>query len=150
LKLYELDNDISLGCVATANYIRGEVKVDMITTNCASSLLLICLQLARALRKGPFQTNVLFGGYDKTLSEPALYYIDYMGSMAKMNYGAHGYAASFVSSVLDREWQKRLTVDQGLDVLRKCVFELRTRFLISQPKFIVKIVDANGIRVITL
>lgn len=25
LKLYELDNDVSLGCPATASYIRGEV-----------------------------------------------------------------------------------------------------------------------------
>lgn len=73
-----------------------------------------------------------------------------MGSMAKMNYGAHGYASNFVLSVLDREWQKGLSVDQGLDIIRKCVFELRTRFLISQPKFIVKVVDVNGFQEITL
>lgn len=70
--------------------------------------------------------------------------------MAKMNYGAHGYASNFVLSVLDREWQKGLSVDQGLDIIRKCVFELRTRFLISQPKFIVKVVDVNGFQEITL
>ena len=39
-----------------------------------------------------------------------------------------------------------MTVDEGLDVVKKCVHELRTRFLISQPKFKVKVVDVNGTR----
>jgi hypothetical protein len=34
--------------------------------------------------------------------------------------------------------------------MRKCLEELKVRFLIAQPKFIFKVVDANGIREIEL
>jgi 20S proteasome subunit beta 4 len=63
-----------------------------------------------------------------------------------VRYGAHGHAANFVLSVLDRDWKEGLTVEEGLGVIRKCIHELRTRFLISQPLFYIKIVDANGVR----
>lgn len=66
--------------------------------------------------------------------------------MAKVNYGAHGYASNFVLSIFDRDWKPDLTVDQGLEIIKKCVHELHTRFLISQPKFFVKVVAADGIQ----
>ena len=43
-----------------------------------------------------------------------------------------------------------MSVDQGLDVVKKCIHELRTRFLISQPKFLIKLVDKQGIREVPL
>jgi 20S proteasome subunit beta 4 len=70
--------------------------------------------------------------------------------LSKVNFGAHGYAASFVLSVFDRDWKKGMTLDQGLDVIRKCIHELKTRFLISQPVFVIKVVDQNGIKIVTL
>lgn len=39
-----------------------------------------CMQLAKALRKGPYQTNILLGGYDEK-DGAALYFIDYLASM---------------------------------------------------------------------
>eukprot|EP00349_Pseudokeronopsis_sp_Brazil_P006744 CAMPEP_0202959128 /NCGR_PEP_ID=MMETSP1396-20130829/3399_1 /ASSEMBLY_ACC=CAM_ASM_000872 /TAXON_ID= /ORGANISM="Pseudokeronopsis sp., Strain Brazil" /LENGTH=189 /DNA_ID=CAMNT_0049677563 /DNA_START=14 /DNA_END=580 /DNA_ORIENTATION=+ len=125
LKLYELNNDVKLSSAAAANYIRGE--------------------LATALRKGPYQTNLLLGGADGE-DEVALYTMDYLASMAKVNYGAQGYAANFVLSILDREWKPEMSQEDGMAVIRKCIHELHTRFLISQPKFLVKIVDSQGIR----
>ena len=41
-----------------------------------------------------------------------------------------------------------MSVDQALEVVDKCVAELHTRFLISQPNFIVKIVDKDGARIL--
>jgi len=38
------------------------------------------LQLARALRRGPYQTNLLLAGYDEA-DGPALYYMDYLASL---------------------------------------------------------------------
>ena len=52
--------------------------------------------------------------------------------------------------MFDREWQPDMTLEQGLDVVRKCLHELKTRFLISQPVFIIKVVDATGTRVVEL
>ncbi len=76
--------------------------------------------------------------------------MDYMASLSKVNFGAHGYAANFILSVFDRDWKKGMNLQEGLEVIRRCIHELRTRFLISQPVFILKVVDATGTRVVTL
>ena len=76
--------------------------------------------------------------------------MDYMASFSKVNFGAHGYAANFILSVFDRDWKAGLTLEQGLEVVRRCIHELRTRFLISQPVFILKVVDQTGTRVVTM
>jgi 20S proteasome subunit beta 4 len=43
-----------------------------------------------------------------------------------------------------------MTIEEGVDVIKKCIAELKTRFLISQPNFMVKVVDADGVRVLDL
>lgn len=104
--------------------------------------------MATALRKGPYQTNLLLGGADD--KEVSLYTMDYMAGMAKVSFGAQGYASNFVLSILDREWKADMTPEEGLEVIRKCIHELHTRFLISQPKFLLKVVDHQGIRTLSL
>lgn len=119
-------------------------------------LLIVCLlQLATALRKGPYQTNLLLAGYDETPIDKentsvSLYWMDYLSALAKVNFGAHGYAANFILSVFDRDWKPNMSLDEGLEVVRRCIHELKVRFLISQPVFIVKVVDKNGTRVVQL
>jgi len=131
VKLYELDNDLKLTTVATANFIRK--------------------QLATALRKGPYQTNLLLGGYDTgSNAGPSLYFFDYLAAMAKVNFAAQGYAANFILSVFDRDWKENMTLEEGLEIVKKCLHELKTRFLISQPVFTIKVVDKDGCRVVTL
>lgn len=129
LKLYELNNDVKLGTQATANYMRNE--------------------LATALRKGPYQTNILLGGHD-SVDGTSLYTMDMYAYLSKVNFGAHGYAANFILSVFDRDWKKGMNLEEGLEVVRKCIHELKTRFLISQPVFVIKVVDHNGVKVVTL
>lgn len=53
-------------------------------------------------------------------------------------------------TVFDREWKAGLPLADGLEIIRKCLHELRTRFLISQPVFVIKIVDKNGTRSVSL
>jgi 20S proteasome alpha/beta subunit len=125
LKLYELNNDVKLNTSAAANFLRGE--------------------LATALRRGPYQTNVLLAGYDE-IGGPSLYYVDYLASLTKVGFGAHGYASNFILSTFDRDFKKGMPLEQGLEVIRKCINELHTRFLISQPNFVVKVVDKDGCR----
>jgi 20S proteasome subunit beta 4 len=107
----------------------------------------INVQLAKALRRGPYQTNLLLAGYEPG-EGASLYQMDYLASLAKTNFGAHGYASNFILSVFDRDWKKGMTQEEGINVIKKCIHELHTRFLISQPNFIVKIVDQSGTRVI--
>jgi 20S proteasome subunit beta 4 len=65
-------------------------------------------------------------------------------------YAAHGYGSFFVLSTLDRHYQRDLSVEEALELVRKCVHELQTRFLVNQPRFCVKIVDKDGVREVAL
>ena len=165
LKLYELNNDMQLGTRAAANFVRNEVRLSVLSfrARLSSDMFSPCPsshapppthththpQLATALRQGPYQTNLLLAGYDDK-DGVGLYYMDYMAALSKVGFGAHGYCASFILSVFDREWKEGLSLDEALDIVRKCLHELRTRFLISQPVFIIKVVDKDGTRTVQL
>merc|ERR1719336_1541189 len=122
--LYELRNSRKLNCKAMATFVRGE--------------------LAAALRRAPYQVNVLQAGMDG--NTPSLYHIDYLGAMAKIEKGAHGYSAYFLTGILDRYWHPEFTREEAKDLAQKCIDEMRKRFIISMPNFIIKIVDSNGIQ----
>lgn len=128
LALYELSNDgMKLSTHAQANFCRGE--------------------LAKALRKGPFQVNVILGGYDEsTPTGGSLYVMDYMGSVTKQRYGAQGYASNFCLSIMDRDWVEGMDEGQAVDVVEHCIKELQMRFLINQSNFIIKVIDKEGVR----
>eukprot|EP00752_Nemacystus_decipiens_P010677 g9508.t1 len=135
MALYELNNDVKLSTKSAATFIRGE--------------------LAKALRKGPFQTQILMGGVDKRAAgegegkdDASLFWLDYLGTLQKVSYGAHGYGAAFTLSVMDREYVKGLSLDEALAIIDNCIKELHTRFLIAQKNFVVKVVTADGIKVV--
>jgi len=128
IALYEIENGVALDTFATATFVRNE--------------------LATALRKGPYQTNLLLGGIDG--DEASLYYIDYLASSNKVNFGCHGNASSFILSIFDKEWKPELTQAQALDIVKKCIAEIQQRFLVALPTFTVKLVDATGVKLIDL
>mmetsp|Transcript_14683 Transcript_14683/g.21666 ORF Transcript_14683/g.21666 Transcript_14683/m.21666 type:complete len:202 (-) Transcript_14683:114-719(-) len=103
--------------------------------------------LAEALRKGPYQVNLMLGGYDEKTKEANLYFLDYLASMQKVNFGCQGYAGAFCLSIMDREWKEDMTKEEALDVIDHCIGELGKRFVIAQPNFIVKVVDKDGVTV---
>eukprot|EP01112_Ceratiomyxa_fruticulosa_P014027 TRINITY_DN3991_c0_g1_i1.p1 TRINITY_DN3991_c0_g1~~TRINITY_DN3991_c0_g1_i1.p1 ORF type:complete len:213 (+),score=43.70 TRINITY_DN3991_c0_g1_i1:307-945(+) len=121
-QLYTLRNNYPLSTKACAHYIRGE--------------------LAESIRRSPYNVNLILAGVDKEVG-PSIYYMDYLGSMQKMNFAVHGYAAHFLLSLLDRHYKADLSLDQGVELLRRCVNELKTRFLIG-GKFKVKHVTLDG------
>eukprot|EP01088_Endostelium_zonatum_P010543 TRINITY_DN24040_c0_g1_i1.p1 TRINITY_DN24040_c0_g1~~TRINITY_DN24040_c0_g1_i1.p1 ORF type:complete len:233 (-),score=66.82 TRINITY_DN24040_c0_g1_i1:45-743(-) len=127
ITLRKFRSSLSLTTHATANYIRSE--------------------LAYALRSAPYQTNLLLGGVDED-GTVAMYWMDYLASMTKVEFGAHGYASYFVMSIMDKYYQKGMTEEQGVEVLRKCVEELRIRFIVNLDSWIVKIVTKDGIRIV--
>ena len=125
LQLEEFRTGYEPDLEATAQYIRSE--------------------LAEALRKGPYQCNLLLGGYDPIEEKAALYWMDYLGTLQQVQKGAHGYAGYFVSSVLDNLYKKDMKLEEGIETCRACINELRTRFIINQPNFIAKIVTKDGV-----
>lgn len=124
-------------CNSTANYMRNEL---------ASSL---------RSREGAYQVNCLFAGYDVPTSAEdsdagaSLYYMDYLGTLQQVPYGAHGYGASFVIAILDQLWRPDLTPQEGEALLKKCMDEVRRRIVVSNDFFVVKAVTKDGIRVLS-
>ncbi len=127
IQLYKYRNDLPMTVKAAANFTRNE--------------------LATALRRAPYQVNLLMGGFDAKTG-PSLYYMDYLGSMKKMDFAAQGYASYFTFSIFDRYFKKGMNLEQGKELMQKCIKELRKRFLMNCPNFICKVVDKDGTRVI--
>ncbi|XP_050301649.1 proteasome subunit beta type-2-like [Anthonomus grandis grandis] len=102
--------------------------------------------LADTLRsRSPYMVNLLLAGYDEN-EGPQLYYMDYLASVAKVDYAAHGYGGYFSLSIMDRNYLKNMTPDQGYELLKKCVQEVQKRLIINLPNFKVQIIDKDGIR----
>ncbi|CAK7895829.1 proteasome subunit beta type-4 [[Candida] anglica] len=121
------ENDVELSPRAVASFVRN--------------------QLATSLRsRKPYQVNVLIAGYDVKTDTPTLNWIDYLGTQTELPYGAHGYAAFYCSSLLDRHYRKDMKIAEGLELLQACLKELETRMPIDFKGCYVKIVDKNGIR----
>ena len=68
--------------------------------------------------------NVLLGGYDSQAKDSSLYWLDYMGTLQKVNFGVQGYASNFCLSIMDREWKPSMTKDEAIEVIEKCIKEL--------------------------
>lgn len=130
VRLYNLRSGITMSTAAVAHYTRGE--------------------LAKFLRKSPYQCNVLLGGYDGAPNGdgPVLYSCDYLGTLHKLTFAAEGYAQYFVLSTLDRYWKKNLSLEDGVSIIRKCIAEVQKRLVINQPRFCIKVVDRDGVRVL--
>lgn len=125
IQLYKYRNGYDLSPKATAHFTRKN--------------------LADFLRsRTPYHVNLLVGGYDEN-DGPGLFYMDYLASMNKLPFAAHGYGAFFSLSVMDRYYHPNITVDEAKDILQKCVDEVQVRFLINLPTFNMKVVNKDGI-----
>lgn len=129
-------------------------------------------QLATSIRsRHPYSVNLLMGGFDVPTSEPHLYWVDYLGTMAKVPYAAHGYGAYFCLSTMDRFHNPDMDLEQGLALLQRCIDELEKRFIVNlggkrhllslangptsdlRPTFAVfkvRVADKDGVRVVEL
>ncbi|GFZ14201.1 20S proteasome beta subunit D1 [Actinidia rufa] len=123
--LYQFRNGIPLTTAAAANFTRGE--------------------LATALRKSPYFVNIILAGYDKETG-PSLYYIDYIASMHKVDKAAFGYGSYFSLAMMDRHYHSNMTLEEAIDLVDKCIIEIRSRLVVAPPNFIIKIVDQDGAR----
>ena len=153
-------------CAQFVEYVQRNVALNEFRTGLKMSTRSVAsfvrAELAAALRKNPYQVNLLIGGSDAGAAAraaglgaggahtPSLYFIDYLGSSAAMDFAAHGYAGYFLYSTLDRHWRAGLNIEDALALARVCVKELATRFLLHQPNFTVKVADKDGVRELKL
>ncbi len=77
--------------------------------------------------------------------EPRLFWLDEYGSLQGINYSAQGLGSNFVLSILDRNYQKDLTREDAIKLIRDCFRQLRIRYVINSPKApCIKCIDRNG------
>lgn len=125
VSLYQFRNGIPLTTSAAANFTRGE--------------------LATALRKSPYMVNIVLAGYDKETG-PSLYFIDYIATLHKVDKAAFGYGAFFSLAMMDRHYRSDMSVEEAVDLVDKCILEIRSRLVVAPPNFVIKIVDKDGAR----
>ena len=131
MQLYTIRNSLALPPRPTASYTRR--------------------LLADALRtREAYQVNVLVGGFDTGEGRGKLFWIDYLAAMAEVPFAAHGYGAYFCLSLMDRLYRPDMELEEAKELLRKCIQELKVRFLVNFTGFTVKLVDKDGIREVTL
>ena len=107
-------------------------------------------ELATAIRSGPFNVNLLIAGYDQAEERAKLFWLDYFGTLQEVKKGAHGYANYFTSSVLDNHYKKDMTLEEGIECIKGCINEMKVRFLLSVPSFVIKIITKDGTKVETV
>ena len=100
-------------------------------------------ELAEGIRSTPHQCNCLVAGFD--VDGPKLYWLDYLGSYAKLLKAAHGYGAYFLYGLMDNFYKKDLSLKDGEMIITKCINELKTRFSINMVDFDVFKITKDGI-----
>ncbi|XP_078485390.1 proteasome subunit beta type-2-like [Ciona intestinalis] len=129
LQLYKMRNGYEMSTKGMANFTRKT--------------------LAEALRKNPYNVNLLMAGCDDS-SDCSLYFMDYLASSVEVPFAAHGYGSYFVLSLLDRWHKADLTRDEAVILLRKCMEELKKRFIVNLPAVLIRIVDKDGVHTLPL
>ena len=80
---------------------------------------------------------------------PRLYWVDQYGSLQALRYGAHGFAANFLLSVLDQGYREDMTKEEAIDLMKSCFKQLRVRYIIHSPSAPnIKCIDQGGCRVV--
>jgi 20S proteasome subunit beta 4 len=133
-----------------AEYVQRNLKLEAIRSglepnvnNCAAFSR---RALADALRsRTPWNVNVLIGGIDGDSGRGKLFWMDYLASMVSVPFGAQGYGAYFCSGLLDSLYRDNMSETEAMELLKKCLLELKVRFVVSLPEFHVKIIRSTGI-----
>ena len=48
--------------------------------------------------------------------------------------------------MMDRHYHKGMSVDEAINLVDKCIMEIRSRLVVAPPNFVIKIVDKDGAR----
>jgi 20S proteasome subunit beta 4 len=122
-------------------------KMTKLDTNLEDPILFLASEFTvrRSVQNGLVLANLLLGGYDEGVGA-SLYWIDYLGTLHKMNICGKGYGSLFALSLFDKIWHPELTQDEGLEMMKKGVAEVRKRLIVAPERFSVKVVTADGIK----
>jgi len=121
------------------NYYR--YNYSLLTKECASYIRNTVSESLRS--KEPMQVGSLVCGMDN--DTPNLFLIDQLGSMEKVTKGVLGYASHFLYGLMDDCYKKDFNLSDGKSCIKKCILELKTRFLLNIVNFDVFLVNKEGV-----
>uniref|UniRef100_A0A1I7W8W0 SH3 domain-containing protein n=1 Tax=Heterorhabditis bacteriophora TaxID=37862 RepID=A0A1I7W8W0_HETBA len=118
--------------------------------------------IAEALRtQDHYAVDILLGGFDDIEGKAFLGSVDYLGNGLGgqvMNYLLldnpiyykpylfRGFCGRFCYAILDREYKKSMSLEEGLGMVHKCILEAKKRFVANIPGYKVVVIDKNGYR----
>nr|VDD51734.1 unnamed protein product [Brassica oleracea] len=150
VSLYKFRNGIPLTTAAAANFTRGELATALRKTPMAFSVdflvsVMFMIFSTLIIDQNPYSVNILMAGYDNE-SGASLYYIDYIATLHKVDKGAFGYGSYFSLSTMDWHYRSDMSVEEAIELVDKCILEIRSRLVVAPPNFVIKIVDKDGAR----
>lgn len=100
--------------------------------------------VADSLRsRNPYQVGSIIAGVDDGV--PSLYLIESLGGMERVSKAVLGYASHFLYGLMDSCHKKDFSLEDGKDCIKKCIQELKVRFLMNIQDFDVFVISKNGI-----
>ena len=79
---------------------------------------------------------LILAGYNILTKKPTLNWIDNLGTRATLPYCAHGYGAYYTMSIFDRYHREDISFEEGVEIIRKCIFELQKRLPIASGGYL--------------
>merc|ERR1712156_824599 len=70
---------------------------------------------------------------------------DYLPSMIKTNFAAHGYGGFFTTALMDRHYRSNMNKEEAYKLMIECVKEVQKRLILNLPNFAITIVDKDGV-----
>ncbi|CAM9164781.1 unnamed protein product [Pylaiella littoralis] len=90
--------------------------------------------------------TLLLGGWDEVAGQPDLFWLDALGALQSVPFGAHGLASRFALSLLDNGFREGMSLDEARHLMESCFRQLERRYLVSSVGFSIKVVDRDGCR----
>lgn len=154
-KILNLGNNKMLASVAEVNTRKNFTKLikanlqynyyrygnDLLTSEIANFTRNLQWESLRS--RNPYQISSLICGVDNGV--PSLYVIEQLGGMERVTRGAIGYCAYFLLGMMDNCYCSDFTLDKGKDCIRKCISDLKTRFLVNSQKYDVLLIKSDGV-----
>ncbi len=98
-------------------------------------------------RLNPFYVQVLVGGVDS--KGPQLYSLDPVGSAMFDNFAAVGSGTQVSLGVMEKEYRKGFSIDEGVNLAKKALFASMKRDAITGANIDIMVITQKGIRVQT-
>ncbi|AAT43271.1 archaeal proteasome endopeptidase complex subunit beta [Picrophilus oshimae] len=133
-KLYQIDNYAAMtiaGLVGDAQvlvrYMKAEMELYRVQRKVSMPIDAAATLLSNMLNQTkfyPYMVQLLVGGYD---TKPHIFSIDAAGGSVEDIYASTGSGSPFVYGVLEAEYQKNMSLDDGINLVIKAISAAKQR-----------------------